>query len=354
MVPLDLRVRAFGWVQRQLPGMNIQTMTAADIARAHDRGLGHNGLLDAVFGGVASGVALTNLTMPGPEEDLPVRIYRPMRPPAEPRPLIVNFHGGGWTLGNLDLSDWLCSHVAKVVGAVVVSVDYRLAPKDRFPAAVDDCYAALEWAAGNAASLGADPRRLAVMGDSAGGNLAAVVCLLARDHAGPAIAHQALLYPCTDLVLDSPSMTRNKDEPILSRGDMVAFRGHYLGPDADASDWRVSPLRADDHAGLPPALIQVADHDVLHDDGVRYAGALAAAGVAVRLTEYVGTPHGYLTLPGICRAATQALAELTTEQARALTAETAESLETAESAETAETPGDVASEDVASGDERGR
>ena len=318
MVPLDLRVHVFSWVLRQLSGANVQTMTAQDIARAHDRGLGHNPLVDSVLGGVAPGVALTNLTMPGPEEDLAVRLYRPKRPPARPRPLIVNYHGGGWTLGHLDLSDWLCSHVATAVGAVVVSVDYRLAPKDRFPAAVDDCYAALEWAADNAGQLGADAGRLAVMGDSAGGNLAAVVCLLARDHAGPAIAHQALIYPSTDLVLDSPSVTRNKDKPILSRADMFTFRKHYLGPDGDATDWRVSPLRAGDHSALPPALIQVADHDVLNDDGVRYADALQAAGVPVRLTEYVGAPHGYMSFPGVCRCAAQALAELTAEQTRAL------------------------------------
>jgi acetyl esterase len=321
MVPLDLRVQVFGWALRQLPGTNVQTMTDADIAAAHDRGLGHNALIDAVLGGVAPGVALTNLTMPGPEDDLAVRVYRPTRPPTEPRPLIVNYHGGGWTLGHLDLADWLCSQVAKAVGAVVVSVDYRLAPKDRFPAAVDDCYAALEWAADNAGSLGADPSRLAVMGDSAGGNLAAVVCLLARDHAGPAIAHQALLYPSTDLVLDTPSIARNEHKPILSGDDMRTFRKHYLGPDGDPTDWRVSPLRAGDHADLPPALIQVADHDVLHDDGVRYADALRTAGVPVRLTEYVGTPHGYMSFPGVCRAAIQAVAELTSEQARALTAE---------------------------------
>lgn len=318
LVPLDLRVHALGWLLRRLPGANVQTMTAADIARAHDRGLGRNALVDAVLGGVAAGVSVTNLTMPGPEEDLAVRVYRPTRPPAAPRPLIVHYHGGGWTLGNLDLSDWLCSQVTKAVDAVVVSVDYRLAPRDRFPAAVDDCYAALEWAAGNAGSLGADAGRLAVMGDSAGGNLAAVVCLLARDHSGPAIAHQALLYPSTDLVLDSPSMARNRHKPILSRDDMRTFRGHYLGADGDPTDWRVSPLRADDHAGLPPALVQVADHDVLHDDGVRYADALRAAGVPVRLTEYVGSPHGYLSFPGACRAAAQAVAELTAEQSRAL------------------------------------
>jgi acetyl esterase/lipase len=317
-VPLDLRVHVLGWLLRHLPGTNVQTMTAADIARAHDRTLDRNILIDTVLGGLAAGVAATDHAMPGPEEDLAVRVYRPTRPPTTPRPLILHYHGGGWTLGNLDLADWLCSRVARAVDAVVVSVDYRLAPKDRFPAAVDDCYAALEWAAGNAASLGADPGRLAVMGDSAGGNLAAVVCLLARDHDGPAIAHQALLYPSTDLVLDTPSMVRNQYKPILTRDDMRTFRRHYLGPDGDPTDWRVSPLRADDHSGLPPALIQIADHDVLRDDGARYADALRAAGVAVRLTEYVGSPHGFLSFPGICRAAAQALAELTAEQTRAL------------------------------------
>jgi acetyl esterase len=211
--------------------------------------------------------------------------------------------------GSLDQADWMCSTVATTVGAVVVSVDYRLAPSHPFPAAVDDAYATLEWAVGE---FGGE--RVGVMGESAGGNLAAVVSLLARDRGGPAIHHQALLYPATDM---SRTPSGSPDTPILSPAEMNAFRRYYLG-DADPRDPRMSPLLAEDHSGLPPALVQVAEHDPLREDGVRYAAALRAAGTPVRFTEYVGMPHGYLNFPGVCRAAPQAMAELCAEQVAAL------------------------------------
>jgi acetyl esterase len=258
---------------------------------------------------MAPGVRSRDDRFQGPGGEVQIRVYEP-HAPAAPRPLIVYFHGGGWTTGDLDLADWLCSNVAAGAGATVVSVRYRLAPTHRFPAAAEDCYAGLVWAAEHAGDLGADGARLAVMGESAGGNLAAAVCLMARDRSGPTIRHQALLYPATDLTLASPSIARLPAEPILTAADIVAFRDHYLGPDGQAEDPRASPLLADDHTGLPPALVQVADHDPIHDDGVRYADALRAVGVPVRLTEYVGTPHGYLNFPRICGASRQALAEI--------------------------------------------
>ena len=231
----------------------------------------------------------------------------------------MHFHGGGFVVGDLRLADWVSSSVAVTVGAVVVSVDYRLAPGHRFPAAVDDCYAALVWAAQHAADLGAGgpgeaAPRIGVMGESAGGNLSAVMCLLARDRGGPPVSHQALLYPPTDLTRMPPNAAKSL---IISEPEMLAFRRLYLG-DADPADPSVSPLLAEDHSGLPPALIQVAEHDPLRGDGVRYAAALRSAGVPVRFTEYVGMPHGYLNFPGICRSAPQALAELCAEQKAAL------------------------------------
>ena len=226
---------------------------------------------------------------------------------------MVYFHGGGFVLGDLRLGDWMCSQVAMTVGAVVVSVAYRLAPSHPFPAAVDDCYAAVVWAAQNASDLGADGP-MGVMGESAGANLSAVVCLLARDRGGPEIAHQALLYPPTDMTRESSGAV---DALIIPASETRAFRRLYLG-DADPRDSRASPLLADDHSRLPPALIQVAEHDPLREDGIRYAAALRRAGVPVRLTEYIGMPHGYLNFPGVCRGAAQALAELCAEQAAAL------------------------------------
>jgi acetyl esterase len=220
------------------------------------------------------------------------------------------------------MGDWLCSRVAAEVGAVVLSVDYRLAPTHRFPAAVEDCYAALSWAAANAAELGAGGP-VAVMGESAGGNLSAVMCLLALEREGPAIAHQALLYPATDITeagSATASARANQNAAFLSSAEMTIYRRMYLGPDGDRANPLVSPLLAKSHEGLPPALIQVAEHDPLHDDGARYADALRAAGVPARLTEYAGMPHGFLNFPGLCRGARPALAELIAEQKAALTA----------------------------------
>jgi acetyl esterase/lipase len=307
---MDRRVRALGWFIRRTA--SIAGMSDADILTAQGRAPQHNPVVDRVFGGLLPGVETADRTIDGPEAPVPVRVYRP-RSGTGSRPLVVNYHGGGFVFGTLGQSDWICSSVASAVGAVVVSVDYRLAPSHPFPAAAEDSYAALVWAAGNAAELGAGDR-LGVMGESAGGNLAAVVSLLARDRGGPRIHHQALLYPATDM---SGPPSGAPGTPILSPAEMSAFRRHYLGG-GDGRDPRASPLLAADHHGLPPALIQVAEHDPLRADGVRYAATLREADVPVRLTEYVGMPHGYLNFPGVCRSAPQAMAELCAEQRAAL------------------------------------
>ena len=314
MAELDLRVRLLG---RLLGRLSITTMDDARLARMQQQSPGHNPVLDAVFGGVAPGVTLTEGTAAGAAGPVPVRTYRPAGPSSRRLPLVVNFHGGGWALGSLDGADWLCSSVAASVGAVVVSVAYRLAPAHRWPAAAEDCYAALVDVVARAVDLGADPSRVAVMGDSAGGNLAAVVSLMARDRSGPALAHQALLYPATDLTLSSPSIEQNAHAPVLTQADCRAFRDHYLGGQ-DPRHPYASPLWASDHSGLPPALVQVAEHDPIRDDGLRYAAAMEAAGVPVRTSTYVGMPHGYLSFPKLCRSAPQALHELCTELGQAL------------------------------------
>jgi acetyl esterase len=250
-----------------------------------------------------------------------VRVYRRRGAgPGPSRPLVLYFHGGGFVFGLPRLGDWLCSRVADQVGAVVVSVDYRLAPRHRFPAAVEDCYAALAWAAANCAELGAQGP-VGVMGESAGGNLSAVTCLLAAERGGPPIAHQALLYPATDMTRGGSASTperANPRAPFLSRAEMTAFRALYLGPDGDRSDPRASPLLAKSHEGLPPALVVVGEHDPLHDEGVSYYEALRAAGVPARLSDYPGMPHGFLNFPGLCRGAAPALAGLIREQRAAL------------------------------------
>ena len=311
MARMDLRVQAWGWVTRRQA--SVATRSEEDVIALQRRGMPENRMTDLLFGKVAPGVAVNNRAIPGPDGDIPVRVYTPGGAAAEPRPLVVYYHGGGFVFGYLRMGDWLCGQVASSVGAVVVSVDYRLAPVHRFPAAVEDSYAALTWAAAHAAELGAGGPA-GVMGESAGGTLSAVMCLLARDRGGPAISHQALIYPATDMTAQRADVRM----PFLSSDEMTAYRRMYLGPDGDpASPW-ASPLLASDHAKLPPALIQVAEHDPLRDDGMRYAAALRAAGVPVRLTEYVGMPHGFMNFPGLCRSAPQALAEICAEQTMAL------------------------------------
>jgi acetyl esterase/lipase len=316
MARMDLRLQAWGWVTRRQA--SVAKLSETEVIALQNRRIPDNGLTGWVLGKLVPGTVTSDRAIPGPDGDIPVRVYSRAGTSSGSRPLVVYFHGGGFVFGGgLRLGDWLCSQVAQTVGAVVVAVDYRLAPVHRFPAAVEDSYAGLTWAAASAAELGASGP-LGVMGESAGGTLSAVMCLLARDRGGPAISHQALIYPGTDMTTRDQAAAANPRAPFLSADEMAAYRRMYLGPDGDTSDPRVSPLLADDHGKLPPALIQVAEHDPLRPDGLRYAAALRAAGVPVRLTEYVGMPHGFLNFPGLSRSAPQALAELCAEQTAAL------------------------------------
>ncbi len=322
MAKLGWRVRSLAWLLDHAPGGTVASMTPEQMLRTQQRLAGHARLTVGVTGGLAKGVSTENRVISQDGEQVPVRIYRRIDATPGSAPVIVNFHGGGWALGALDQSDWLCSQVCLGVGAVVVSVDYRLAPTHQFPTAVLDSIAAVNWVAANAEELQIDVDRIAVMGDSAGGNLAAVVCQLLRDRGGPAIVHQALLYPATDLRTPDdfdPAKPALADWPILSSASMVTFRDHYLGPDGDPGDPMASPILAKDLSGLPPALVQVAEYDPLRDDGIRYARAMQEAGTPVRLTEYVGMPHGYFSFPKVIRGSiVQALAELCAEQRYAL------------------------------------
>jgi acetyl esterase len=239
---------------------------------------------------------------------VPIRVYRPADSVGDVLPLVVNFHGGGFVSGDPRQSEWWCSTIAHEVRAVVVSVDYRLAPEHPFPAAPEDCYSATAWAVDNAGDLGADGARLAVMGDSAGGNLAAVVCLMARDRGGPPIAFQLLIYPMVDMVNSYPSEEENAVAPLLGKADLHVHEVYCLGGDEARSDPYASPLFGK-HAGLPPALIQTAQHDPLRDQGPAYAAALQADGVPATVTNYVDAVHGYISVPGIVPAARQALAD---------------------------------------------
>lgn len=306
---LGVGVRALSWMLDHSPHRDVAGMTPDLIERSRRPRPGR-GPASLVVGRLARRVRVQDRSVPGDDGLLPVRVYSPAGPWREPRPLVVHFHGGGWVVGSHLSADWLCSRLATDLGVVVASVGYRLAPEHRAPVAARDCHAVTRHLAANPAELGIDLTRIAVMGDSAGGNLAAVVALLARDLGGPALAAQVLIYPCTDATLASPSVHRLADAPLLTLSDIRAFLAHYLGSDGDPTDPLVSPLLAPDHHGLPAALIQTAEHDPLLDDGARYAQALRSAGVPVRYTCYLGVPHGFMSLPGVTRAAGQGLAEV--------------------------------------------
>ena len=241
-------------------------------------------------------VTVEERRIPGPAESVPLRIYTPRGDGAKARGIALYCHGGGFVLGDLDTYDSVCRTICRDSGCVVVSIDYRLAPEHPFPAAVEDCYAALGWVAENAAGLGVDPQRLAVCGDSAGGNLAAVLALLARQ-GGPAIRYQVLIYPVTSAAPgELPSHSECAQGYVLPLKAMLYFNQHYFGDSGKAPDFRGAPLLAEDLSGLPPALILVGSYDLLRDDGVAFAGKLLAAGVPTTLVEYRGLSHGFINM----------------------------------------------------------
>ena len=263
-------------------------------------------LLAVMAGPPEEPVATEDGTLPGPNGEIPVRIYRPAG--GGLLPVVVYFHGGGWVIGDITSHDTVCHRLAAGVPAVVVSVDYRLAPEHRFPAAVGDCDAATSWVAEHAADLGADPARLAVAGDSAGGNLAAVVARRARDRGGPAIAFQLLIYPATDMTRSMPSHAENGAGYLLETDTMGWFLAHYLDG-ADPRQPDASPLFTEDLSGLPRALVVTAEFDPLRDEGEAYAERLAEAGVEVTSSRYEGMIHGFYGLDRVIDTARRATDE---------------------------------------------
>ncbi|HTV90339.1 MAG TPA: alpha/beta hydrolase [Stellaceae bacterium] len=238
-------------------------------------------------------------TMPGPAGPIRLRLYWPEA--AGPVGAIAYYHGGGHVIGSLDTHDLIARNLCNLAGALVCSVDYRMGPEHRFPAAVEDSFAALEWLHADAAGLGADPARLGVHGDSAGANLAAVVALIARDRGRPALRLQSLVYPVADYRQNTPSYaTFAEGYGLLTRAAMEWFRSHYLRTPDDAADWRASPLLATNLAGVAPAIVVAAECDVLHDESQAYAEALRRAGVPVEYREYPGMIHAFFgMMPGV-------------------------------------------------------
>lgn len=262
-----------------------------------------------------------NRRIPGPESDIPVRMYTPAG--AGPFPILVWFHGGGWVVGDLDMADPTARHLSVGAGCIVISVDYRLAPETKFPGPADDCYAATQWAAQHAVQINGDPERIAVGGDSAGGNLAAAVSLMARDRRGPGLVFQLLVYPVTQRDDTTSSYQSYAEGYLLSRDSMRWYWDHYLHHPADARNPYAAPLVAQDLSGLPPALVVTAECDPLCDEGAAYARRLQEAGVPTTYSCYDGMLHGFFGMPAVLDKGKQAIAEAAAALQRAFTARAA-------------------------------
>jgi acetyl esterase len=297
-MPVDPQMQAILDARAWLPP--IHTLSVPE-ARARFKGPRPPGLR------VAEVASVADRTIPGPGGLLGLRVYTP--PGTGPFPLLVFFHGSGWVVCDLDTHDPLCRNLCAGTGCVVVSVDYRLAPEHRFPAAPDDCLAATRWVAEHAAELGADPSRIAVAGDSSGGTLAAVTALRVRDEGGPRLAGQLLIYPSADLGLPaSPSLVDYGEGYGLGKADLRWFWDKYLAP-GDERHPHASPMHASELGGLPSALVITAECDPLRDDGEQFAARLREAGVPTTVSRYDGAIHGFFTLAGLVDKADAAQAE---------------------------------------------
>lgn len=297
LAPLAPRTKAFGAILKRLATPVEEATDHAELRAQRDR-LMKSPPGRVVFGQLDRRARVEQIEIPLKGRTLRALVYRPTGVGGD-RPVVVNFHGGGWVQGSPEQSGWLASRVAAGTGAVVISPSYRLAPEHPFPAAVDDTWDALNWIVDHAAKLGLDVDRLAVMGDSAGGNLAAVAAQRSVREDGPAVKAQVLIYPAVEMYEKYASELRLPDEAVLSSANMKAFVHLYLGDAYGTKDPLASPIRAESLEGLPQAFILTADHDPLLDNGAHYRDALQRAGVPVLYREYPATVHGFLSLPGV-------------------------------------------------------
>ena len=302
---LDPQARALLDAVEQSGSPALNTLSAVDARALYDKGAA------AVQGSPPQPQEITTLAIPGPAGDIPARVYKPGSDSG--LPVLIYFHGGGYVIGSLESHDCVCRTLCVEANCIVVAVDYRLAPEHKYPAAIDDCWAATRWLAENAGSLGGDIDRVAVGGDSAGGNLAAVVCLKAKAAGGPRLVHQLLIYPGTDMSCSFASHETFGQGYRLTNELIDWFYALYFEADSDINHWQASPLNADDLSGLPPALVLSAGFDPLQDEDKAYADKLAQAGVQVKYSHYETMLHGFIAMPGALDQAKEALSECAVE-----------------------------------------
>jgi acetyl esterase len=288
-MPLDPQVKDF---LERLSAANLPPIQEQTVEQAR----GQMDLSTRFLGELPRVAGVKDYSIDGPGGPLRLRVLTPLTTgeSTAARPVLIYYHGGGWVLGNIESHEGVCRALANASGAIVVAVDYRRAPEHRFPAAAEDAHAAASWVAAHAAEFGGDPTRLALGGDSAGGNLAAVACLMARDRGGPPIAFQVLIYPITDYNLHNRSYFECAEGYFLSRSEMAWYWEQYVERPDDREHPHVAPCRSSDLSGLPPAFIITAEYDVLRDEGEHYAALLKAAGVRVKVHRYEGMIHGFV------------------------------------------------------------
>ena len=291
-MPLDPQAAALLGSMKEAGAQPFETMTPAEARVA--------ALAFQDLGGQPEVVAsVDHRFIPGPTADIPVRIYRPAGAGTGRLPGLVYLHGSGWVVLNIEVCDSFSRALANRTGCVVIAVNYQKAPEHKFPVPLDDCYAATRWVFDHAEELGVNTDRIGIIGDSAGGNLAAAVTLRARDESGPKIAYQVLVYPAVQFGWDTPSALANAEGFLLQRATMEYFWKNYVNSPSDGQHPYCSPLAAENHSGLPPALIISAEFDPLCDDGRYYADKLEAAGVPVKFSLYGGMIHGFLWMSGV-------------------------------------------------------
>jgi acetyl esterase len=309
-MPLDEQAEAFLRQLDKAGGPPLNEMTPAEAREALAA------TVEETAGDPEPVGSITNRTILGPLGDIPIRVYAPEG--AGLFPALVYFHGGGWVAGDLEMVDPLCTKLTSRAGAVVVSVDYRLAPEHKFPAPLTDCYSATQWVSDNAAELNVDPRRIAVGGDSSGGNLAAAVSVVARDSGTLDLAFQLLFYPVTNLDYETNPYRANGTGYFLTTDMMRWFWDHYLESEDIGRDMRASPLLVEDASGLPPPFVVTAEFDPLRDEGEAYAELLREAGNDVTVKRYDGQIHGFVTRSGIMDKGKQAIEDAATQMRQAL------------------------------------